>query len=119
MHNCQTLLENTEPGDILRPGDIYAAMIGEFVSKGKYQAALACMDEMRERLQASNQSVTRYIDRRTLELIYQAVNMPMRPADSMKLITSAGDKASMDPADSLLFEDPIIEASISEISDED
>lgn len=38
MRNCQTLLEHVEPGDILRPGDIYAAMIREFVAKEKYQA---------------------------------------------------------------------------------
>ncbi|CAL8073471.1 unnamed protein product [Calicophoron daubneyi] len=117
MRRCQTLLENTEPGDILRPGDIYAAMIREFAAKEKYQAALSCMEEMRDRLRDSNQSVTRYLDRDTLESIQRALNLPL-------FVTKNESEHRETPKDvsevtsSPAFDDHIIDASVSDTSDE-
>ncbi|KAF6772141.1 hypothetical protein AHF37_09410, partial [Paragonimus kellicotti] len=117
MRNCQTLLENTEPGDILRPGDIYAAMIREFVSKGKYQAALACMQEMRERLNGSNQSVMQYIDRNTLETIHRAINVPM-PEEAKESESKPNGNEITELIESPVSEDDILDASVSNGSDD-
>ncbi|VDP72732.1 unnamed protein product [Echinostoma caproni] len=115
MRNCQTLLEHTEPGDILRPGDIYAAMIREFVAKEKYQAALACMEEMRERLQITNQSIARYLDRKTLDNLHDALNL----SPAAMTGSADGPKSDVDMVESPGFDDPILEASLSDASDED
>ncbi|KAF5403521.1 Intraflagellar transport protein, partial [Paragonimus heterotremus] len=117
MRNCQTLLENTEPGDILRPGDIYAAMIREFVSKGKYQAALACMQEMRERLNGSNQSIMQYIDRNTLETIHRAINVPM-PEEAKESESKQNGNGITELIESPVSEDDILDASVSNGSDD-
>ncbi|KAA3676159.1 intraflagellar transport protein 140, partial [Paragonimus westermani] len=117
MRNCQALLENNEPGDILRPGDIYAAMIREFVSKGKYQPALACMQEMRERLNCTNQSVLQYIDRNTLETIHRAIDVPM-PEEAKAPGSKPNGNEIIGPTESPVSEDDILDASASNGSDD-
>ncbi|GAA29708.2 intraflagellar transport protein 140 homolog [Clonorchis sinensis] len=117
MRNCQSLLENIEPGDIVRPGDVYAAMIREFVAKEKYQAALSCMHEMRERLSGSIQSVLQYLDRDTVDRLQKALNLPIlsEPCDSE--CRSSGKDGADRTDDSPAFDDNIMEASLSDASD--
>ncbi|KER22932.1 hypothetical protein T265_09065 [Opisthorchis viverrini] len=117
MRNCQSLLENIEPGDIVRPGDVYAAMIREFVAKEKYQAALSCMHEMRERLAGSIQSVLQYLDRDTVDRLQKALNLPIlsEPCDSE--CRSSGKDGADRTDDSPAFDDNIMEASLSDASD--
>ncbi|TGZ55803.1 hypothetical protein CRM22_010299 [Opisthorchis felineus] len=117
MRNCQSLLENIEPGDIVRSGDVYAAMIREFVAKEKYQAALSCMHEMRERLAGSIQSVLQYLDRDTVDRLQKALNLPIlsEPCDSE--CRSNGKDGADRTDDSPAFDDNIMEASLSDASD--
>uniref|UniRef100_A0A0X3PF54 Intraflagellar transport protein 140 homolog n=1 Tax=Schistocephalus solidus TaxID=70667 RepID=A0A0X3PF54_SCHSO len=76
LSRCQALLEEPDTAKIIRPGDIYATMIRELVAKEKFQAAYACMQDMKERLKGKA-DVTAYLDRATQLSILRALDMPI------------------------------------------
>ncbi|CAH8871773.1 unnamed protein product [Trichobilharzia szidati] len=112
MERCHRLLENIEPGDLLRPGDIYSTMIRELVSQEKYKAALTCLDEMRERI-GNNHTIARYLDRGILGKIYKALNLPSTENDDEQIL-----KNEQESSDSPIFEDNVVDASISDENDD-
>lgn len=73
------------------------------------------MEEMRDRLQSTNQSVTNFLDRNTLDHLQEALQIPVVETNS----GSEYQRGDADTVESPGFDDHFLEASVSDASDED
>ncbi|VDP97003.1 unnamed protein product [Trichobilharzia regenti] len=71
-----------------------------------------CLDEMRERV-GNNHTIARYLDRGILGKIYKALNLPSTENDDEQIL-----KNEQESSDSPIFEDNVVDASISDENDD-
>ncbi|KAK4474505.1 hypothetical protein MN116_001653 [Schistosoma mekongi] len=95
MQRSRTLLENIEPADLLRPGDVYSLMIRELVIQEKYKVALICLNEMRERI-GDNNTISQYLGQEILEKIYRTLDLPSTEHDYRILNETGSEDNAID-----------------------
>ncbi|XP_052071458.1 intraflagellar transport protein 140 homolog isoform X2 [Mytilus californianus] len=75
VKQCQVLLEEQSLDSAVRVGDVYGLMIEHYARRERWKAAQAAMEEMRMRIPSVNMAY--YVNIRTIEAVYRALDMPL------------------------------------------
>ncbi|KAM7541711.1 hypothetical protein Aperf_G00000003534 [Anoplocephala perfoliata] len=74
LNQNKALLNDPDALKVIHPGQIFSTMVKGLVKHGRYRAAHACLQEMREKL-GGLEAVSQYLDRATQSSIYRALDM--------------------------------------------
>lgn len=75
IKQCQILLEEPDLESGVRVGDVYGVMIEYYARRDRWKAAHAAIEEMKSRI--PNMSIGYYVNMRTVEAVYRALDIPM------------------------------------------